>query len=29
VSVTWDGIQAETASDAGKDFGVTNVSLVD
>ena len=29
VSVTWDGIQAETASDAPPDFGVTNVSLVD
>jgi Putative Flp pilus-assembly TadE/G-like len=29
VSVTWDGIQAEHASDAGVDFGVTNVSLVD
>ena len=29
VSVTWDGIQAETASDAGVDFGVKNVSLVD
>jgi hypothetical protein len=29
VSVTWDGIQAEQASDAPPDFGVTNVSLVD
>jgi Putative Flp pilus-assembly TadE/G-like len=29
VSVTWDGIQAEQPSDAGVDFGVTNVSLVD
>jgi hypothetical protein len=29
VSVTWEGIQAEKASDAGKDFGVKNVSLVD
>jgi Putative Flp pilus-assembly TadE/G-like len=29
VSVTWDGIQAEKASDAPPDFGVTNVSLVD
>ncbi len=30
VSVTWDGIQAEQASDdAGADFGVTNVSLVE
>jgi hypothetical protein len=29
VSVTWDGIQAENASDAPPDFGVTNVSLVD
>jgi Putative Flp pilus-assembly TadE/G-like len=29
VGVTWDGIQAEHASDAGVDFGVTNVSLVD
>jgi Flp pilus assembly protein TadG len=28
-SVTWDGIQAEKPSDAGEDFGVTNVSLVD
>jgi hypothetical protein len=29
VSVTWDGIQAETAGDAGVDYGVKNVSLVD
>jgi len=29
VGVTWEGIQAETAGDAGVDFGVTNVSLVD
>jgi len=29
VSVTWEGIQAETPGDAGVDFGVTNVSLVD
>jgi hypothetical protein len=29
VGVTWEGIQAEHASDAGVDFGVTNVSLVD
>jgi Putative Flp pilus-assembly TadE/G-like len=29
VSVTWDGIQADKASDAGADFGVKNVSLVD
>jgi hypothetical protein len=29
VSVTWDGIQAETADEAGADFGVKNVSLVD
>ena len=29
VSVTWDGIQADKPSDAGVDFGVTNVSLVD
>jgi len=29
VSVTWDGIQAEKASDAPPDFGVTNVSLVE
>jgi Putative Flp pilus-assembly TadE/G-like len=29
VSVTWEGIQAEKASDAGADFGVKNVSLVD
>jgi hypothetical protein len=29
VSVTWEGIQAETAGDAGADFGVKNVSLVD
>jgi Putative Flp pilus-assembly TadE/G-like len=29
VSVTWDGIQAEEASDAPPDFGVTNVSLVE
>ena len=29
VGVTWDGIQAEHASDAGVDFGVKNVSLVD
>jgi hypothetical protein len=29
VSVTWDGIQAERASDAPPDFGVTNVSLVE
>jgi hypothetical protein len=28
VSVTWDGIQADKPSDAGADFGVTNVSLV-
>jgi hypothetical protein len=28
VSVTWEGIQAESASDAGGDFGVKNVSLV-
>ena len=28
VSVTWDGIQAETPSGAGVDFGVKNVSLV-
>jgi hypothetical protein len=28
VSVTWEGIQAERASDAGVDFGVKNVSLV-
>jgi Putative Flp pilus-assembly TadE/G-like len=29
VSVTWDGIQAESASDAPPNFGVKNVSLVD
>ncbi|HEX3255283.1 MAG TPA: pilus assembly protein TadG-related protein [Gaiellaceae bacterium] len=29
VSVTWEGVQAEKASDAGQDFGVKNVSLVD
>jgi hypothetical protein len=29
VSVTWEGVQAEKASDAGEDFGVKNVSLVD
>jgi hypothetical protein len=29
VSVTWDGIQADKASNAGADFGVKNVSLVD
>jgi len=29
VSVTWEGIQAETPGVAGFDFGVTNVSLVD
>jgi len=29
VGVTWDGIQAEHASDAGVDFGVKNVALVD
>ena len=29
VSVTWDGIQTEKASDAPPDFGVTNVSLVE
>jgi Putative Flp pilus-assembly TadE/G-like len=29
VGVTWDGIQAESASSAGVDFGVKNVSLVD
>jgi len=29
VSVTWEGIQAEKASDAPPDFGVTNVSLVE
>jgi len=29
VGVTWDGIQAEHASDAGVDLGVKNVSLVD
>jgi Putative Flp pilus-assembly TadE/G-like len=29
VGVTWDAIQAESASDAGVDFGVKNVSLVD
>jgi Putative Flp pilus-assembly TadE/G-like len=29
VGVTWDGIQAESASAAGVDFGVKNVSLVD
>lgn len=29
VSVTWDGIQAESASQAPPDFGVKNVSLVD
>lgn len=29
VGVTWDAIQAETPSDAGVDFGVKNVSLVD
>ena len=29
VGVTWDAIQAEHASDAGVDFGVKNVSLVD
>jgi Putative Flp pilus-assembly TadE/G-like len=29
VGVTWEGIQAEHASDAGVDFGVKNVSLVD
>ena len=29
VGVTWDGIQAETAGEAGEDFGVKNVSLVD
>jgi len=28
VSVTWDGIQAESASDAPPNFGVKNVSLV-
>jgi hypothetical protein len=28
VSVTWEGIQAENTSDAGEDFGVKNVSLV-
>jgi Putative Flp pilus-assembly TadE/G-like len=28
VSVTWDGIQAENSSDAGVDFGVKSVSLV-
>jgi putative Flp pilus-assembly TadE/G-like protein len=28
VSVTWDGIQAETTSSAPPDFGVTSVSLV-
>jgi hypothetical protein len=29
VSVTWEGVQAERASDAGVDFGVKDVSLVD
>jgi hypothetical protein len=29
VSVTWDGIQAESASEAPPNFGVKNVSLVD
>ena len=29
VGVTWDAIQAENASEAGVDFGVKNVSLVD
>jgi Putative Flp pilus-assembly TadE/G-like len=29
VSVTWDGMQAESASQASQDFGVKNVSLVD
>jgi putative Flp pilus-assembly TadE/G-like protein len=29
VGVTWDGIQAESASDAPPNFGVKNVSLVD
>jgi putative Flp pilus-assembly TadE/G-like protein len=29
VSVTWDGIQAESASDAPPNFGLKNVSLVD
>ncbi|MEO8291412.1 MAG: pilus assembly protein TadG-related protein [Gaiellaceae bacterium] len=29
VSVTWEGIQAESASDAPPNFGVKNVSLVD
>ncbi len=29
VGVTWEGIQAETADEAGEDFGVKNVSLVD
>ena len=29
VSVTWDGIQADRASDAPPDFGVINVSLVE
>ena len=29
VGVTWEGIQAETAGEAGEDFGVKNVSLVD
>ena len=29
VSVTWDGIQAESASDATPNYGVKNVSLVD
>jgi Putative Flp pilus-assembly TadE/G-like len=29
VGVTWEGVQAEHASDAGVDFGVKNVSLVD
>ena len=29
VGVTWEGVQAEHASDAGVDFGVKSVSLVD
>ena len=29
VGVTWEGVQAEHASDAGVDLGVKNVSLVD
>jgi hypothetical protein len=29
VSVTWDGIQSDSASDAPPDFGVRNVSLVE